>query len=68
MRREGVRLEVVRDNMGHSEMATAANIYLKTWLDERANAVNRVVDAVMSAEKHEKQNNAENASETANFR
>jgi integrase len=30
MRREGVRLEVVRDNMGHSEIATTANIYSKS--------------------------------------
>jgi integrase len=63
MRREGVRLEVVRDNMGHSEIATTANVYSKSWLDERADAVNRVVDAVMSAEKDEKQNSTENASE-----
>jgi ABC-type nitrate/sulfonate/bicarbonate transport system substrate-binding protein len=62
MRREGVRLEVVRDNMGHSEIATTANIYSKSWLDERADAVTRVVDAVMRAEKNEEQNGAENAS------
>jgi integrase len=62
MRREGVRLEVVRDNMGHSEIATTANIYSKSWLDERTDAVTRVVDAVMSAEKKEEENGAENAS------
>jgi site-specific recombinase XerC len=62
MRREGVRLEVVRDNMGHSEIATTANIYSKSWLDERADAVTRVVDAVMSAEKKEEENGAENES------
>jgi hypothetical protein len=62
-RREGVRLEVVRDNMGHSEIATTANVYSKIWLDERADAVTRVVDAMMSAEEKEKENSAQNASE-----
>jgi integrase len=62
MRREGVRLEVVRDNMGHSEIATTANIYSKSWLDERADAVTRVVDAVMSAEEEKKENSANDAS------
>lgn len=62
MRREGVRLEVVRDNMGHSEIATTANIYSKSWLDERADAVTRVVDAVMSAEEEKKENSADDAS------
>jgi len=47
MRREGVRLEVVRENMGHSETATTANIYSKSWPDERADAMTRIVDAVM---------------------
>ena len=65
MRREGVRLEVVRDNMGHSEIATTANIYSKSWLDERADAVTRV-DAVMSAEEEMKENSTEKAS-TNNF-
>jgi site-specific recombinase XerD len=62
MRREGVRLEVVRDNIGHSEIATTANIYSKSWLDERADAVTRVVDAVMSAEEEKKENSADDAS------
>ena len=60
MRREGVRLEVVRDNMGHSEIATTANIYSKSWLDERADAVTRVVGR--SDEEEKKENGAENAS------
>jgi hypothetical protein len=30
-------------NMDHSEIATTANIYSKSWLDERAEAVIRVV-------------------------
>ena len=43
MRREGVRLEVVGDKVGHSEIAATANIYSKSWLNERADAVIRVV-------------------------
>jgi integrase len=52
MGRQGTRLEVIRDNMGHAETPTTSNIYNRTWWDERATAVTKVAEAVMTAEEN----------------
>jgi hypothetical protein len=57
MRRTGAREEITRDNMGHSECATAVEIYSKAWWDERAAAVSAVVDLIMTSD--EKTDNIE---------
>ena len=56
MRRYGARLEVAPDNMGHagSTGSITLDVYSKTWWDERADAVTRVVEAVF-AEPEEKE-------------
>jgi hypothetical protein len=50
MRRYGARLEVARDNMGHSggSGSITLDVYSKTWWDERVEAVSRVVEAVFA--------------------
>jgi integrase len=50
MRRMGGRLEVARDNMGHSGStgSITLDVYSKTWWEERVDAVTRVVEAVMT--------------------
>jgi hypothetical protein len=50
MRRMGGRLEVARDNMGHtgSTGSITLDVYSKTWWEERVDAVTRVVEAVMT--------------------
>jgi len=50
MRRFGARLEVARDNMGHagSSGSMTLDVYSKTWWDERVEAVNRIVEAVLA--------------------
>jgi hypothetical protein len=46
MLREGVRPEVVRDNMGHANIDVTQNVYGKSWWEERVDAVTRAVEAV----------------------
>ena len=50
MRRFGARLEVARDNMGHSGStgSITLDVYSKTWWNERVEAVSRVVEAVFA--------------------
>jgi integrase len=50
MRRFGARLEVARDNMGHtgSSGSITLDVYSKTWWSERVEAVSRVVEAVFA--------------------
>jgi integrase len=50
MRRYGARLEVARDNMGHSGNtgSITLDVYSKTWWNERVEAVSRVVEAVFA--------------------
>jgi integrase len=50
MRRYGARLEVACDNMGHagSTGSITLDVYSKTWWNERAEAVSRVVEAVFT--------------------
>jgi integrase len=54
MRHTGARAEVVRDNMGHSEIPTTLEIYSRTWWEERQAAVSATVDLLMSAEPDQK--------------
>ena len=35
----GVRPEITRDNMGHADIDVTQNVYNKTWLEERVDAV-----------------------------
>jgi integrase len=49
MLREGVRPEVVRDNMGHANIDVTQNVYGKSWWEERVDAVTRAVEAVSAA-------------------
>lgn len=49
MLRGGARPEVVRDNMGHSNIDPTQNIYGKSWWEERVDAVTRAVEAVATA-------------------
>jgi hypothetical protein len=49
MGRAGARPEVIRDNMGHSEIDTAQNIYGKSWWEERVDAVSAAVDLRMTS-------------------
>jgi integrase len=48
--RRFARLEVARDNMGHagSTGSVTLDVYSKTWWDERVEAVNWIVEAVLS--------------------
>ena len=46
MSKGGARPETIRDNMGHSEISLTQNIYIKTWWDERVDAVTATVDSV----------------------
>jgi integrase len=48
--RRFARLEVARDNMGHtgSTGSITLDVYSKTWWDERVEAVNWIVEAVFS--------------------
>ena len=50
MRRYGARLEVARDNMGHSGStgSITLDVYSKTWWEERVDAVTKVVEAVFA--------------------
>jgi integrase len=50
MRRYGARLEVARDNMGHtgSTGSITLDVYSKTWWNERVEAVSRIVEAVFA--------------------
>lgn len=62
MRRMGGRLEVARDNMGHScnSGSITLDVYSKTWWDERVDAVTRVVEAVFTEpDKKEEKNTGE---------
>jgi hypothetical protein len=52
MGRAGARAEVIRDNMGHSEIDVTQNIYGKSWWEERVDAVSDVVAMLMS-DKHD---------------
>jgi len=45
----GARPEVVRDNMGHSNIDVPQNVYGKSWWEERVDAVTRAVEAVTNA-------------------
>ena len=55
MRRFGARLEVARDNMGHSGStgSITLDVYSKTWWNERVEAVTRVVEAVFAEQDEE---------------
>jgi len=57
MRRFGARLEVARDNMGHSGSSGSItlDVYSKTWWDERVDAVTRVVEAVFAEPKQKEE-------------
>jgi len=50
MRRYGARLEIARDNVGHSGStgSITLDVYSKTWWNERVDAVSRVVEAVFA--------------------
>jgi integrase len=52
MLRIGARAEVVRDNMGHSDVDVTQNIYGKSWWEERVNAV--TLTAAMVWPRHKK--------------
>ncbi len=54
MLRSGVRAEVVRDNMGHSDIDQTQNIYGKSWWDERTDAVTGAVSVVFGEPKPKK--------------
>lgn len=60
MRRMGGRLEVARDNMGHSGNtgSITLDVYSKTWWEERVDAVTRVVEAVMTEPGKKEEQNA----------
>jgi hypothetical protein len=62
MRREG-RLEIARDNMGHSggTGSITLDVCSKTWWEERVDTVTRVVEAVMTEPDPEKQAEIVNA-------
>jgi integrase len=49
MGRAGARPEVIRDNMGHSEIDTSQNIYGKSWWEERVDAVSAAVELLMTS-------------------
>jgi len=60
MGRAGARAEVIRDDMGHSEIDVTQNIYGKSWWEERVDAVPDVVELLMSAkDKHEPETGTE---------
>jgi integrase len=48
LRRTGARPEIMRDNLGHSEVGVGLNIYSESWWDERVDAVSRAVAAVFA--------------------
>jgi len=54
MLREGARPEVVRDNMGHANINVTQNVYVKSWWEERVEAVTRAVEAVSAAAENAK--------------
>ncbi len=54
MLRSGARAEVVRDNMGHSDIDQTQNIYGKSWWDERTDAVTGAVSVVFGEPKSRK--------------
>jgi integrase len=54
MGRAGARAEVIRDNMGHSEIDVTQNIYGKSWWEERVEAVSDAVELLLRS-RNEKQ-------------
>ena len=50
MRRTGARPEIVRDNMGHSDVDITLDVYSKSWWEERADAVSEVAELLESSE------------------
>jgi len=48
MGRAGARPEVMRDNMGHSDVDVTQNVYGKSWWEERVDAVSAAVDLFMA--------------------
>jgi hypothetical protein len=60
MRRLGGRLEVARDNMGHtvSTGSITLDVYSKSWWEERVDAVTRVVEAVFTEPEQKKEDGA----------
>lgn len=62
MGRAGARPEVIRDNMGHSDIDVTQNVYGKSWWTERVDAVSAAVDLLMSSGKeNEGKNNEDEA-------
>jgi integrase len=49
MRRTGARPEIVRDNMGHSDVDITLDVYSKSWWEERADAVSEVAELLQSS-------------------
>jgi integrase len=49
MGRAGARPEVIRDNMGHSDIDVSQNIYGRTWWEERVDAVSDAVTLLMTS-------------------
>jgi hypothetical protein len=47
--REGVRPEIVRDNMGHANIDVTQIVFGKSWWEERVDAVTQAVEAVTNA-------------------
>ena len=65
MQREGTRPEVVRNNMGHANIAVTQNVYGKSWREERVGAVTEAVAYPHSPQRNQegvierKENNVE---------
>ena len=51
MGRAGARAEVIRDNMGHSDVDVTQNVYGKSWWVERVDGVSAAVDLLMGSGK-----------------
>jgi hypothetical protein len=49
MLRQGARLEIVRNNMGHVEYRRDPECLRKSWWEERVDAVAQAVEAVTNA-------------------
>jgi integrase len=49
MRKSGARAEVVRDNMGHTEVDVTLDIYSKSYWKERVDAVTNTADSIWPA-------------------
>jgi hypothetical protein len=50
MQRTGARPEIVRDNMGHSDVYITLDVYRKSWWEEPADAVLRIAELLRSSQ------------------